>query len=273
MTRSIDAKTSEPVIRFEEVTKSFGDRRRRHVVLNRVSFSIPRGRTTVIAGGSGQGKSVTLKLILGLIRPDSGHIYVDDLDVTTLRGAELRSLRTRFGVLFQGAALFDSLTVFENIALPLRERTRLSEEEIRDRVMATLRQLELDGHEEKFPAQLSGGMKKRVGLARALQLDPEIVLFDEPTTGLDPVMTQEIYELFSRTQKRLGYTAVIVSHDIPKVFDLADRIILLNRGEVDVFNDIEEIVHSTKPYIREFAEMTMGELFGGNSGEKGCADE
>ncbi len=273
MTRSTDANTGEPVIRFEEVTKSFGDRRRRHVVLDRVSFSIPRGRTTVIAGGSGQGKSVTLKLILGLMRPDSGHIYVDDRDVTRLRGEELRNLRTRFGVLFQGAALFDSLTVFENIALPLRERTRLSEEEIRDRVMATLRQLELDGHEEKFPAQLSGGMKKRVGLARALQLEPEIVLFDEPTTGLDPVMTQEIYELFSRTQQRLGYTAVIVSHDIPKVFDLADRIILLNKGEVDVFDDVEEIAHSTKPYIREFAEMTMGYMFGDNSGKKGCGDE
>ncbi len=272
MTRSIEANTSEPVIRFEEVTKSFGDRRRRHVVLDRVTFSIPRGRTTVIAGGSGQGKSVTLKLILGLMRPDSGHIYVDGQDVTILRGAKLRNLRTRFGVLFQGAALFDSLTVFENIALPLRERTRLSEEEIRERVMQTLRQLELDGHEDKFPAQLSGGMKKRVGLARALQLEPEIVLFDEPTTGLDPVMTQEIYELFSRVQQRLGYTAVIVSHDIPKVFDLADRIILLNRGEVDVFNDIEEIGHSTKPYIREFAEMTMGDLFGDNSGKKGCSD-
>ncbi len=269
MTRSIEANTSEPVIRFEEVTKSFGDRRHRHVVLNKVSFAIPGGRTTVIAGGSGQGKSVTLKLILGLMRPDSGHILVDGRDVVTLRGEELRELRTRFGVLFQGAALFDSLTVFENIALPLRERTHLSEEEIRDRVMTTLRQLELDGHEDKFPAQLSGGMKKRVGLARALQLDPEIVLFDEPTTGLDPVMTREIYDLFSRTQQRLGYTAVIVSHDIPQVFELADRIILLNRGEIDVFDDIEEIVHSTKPYIREFAEMTMGEMFGDNCAKKG----
>ncbi len=126
------------------------------------------------------------------------------------------------------------------------------------RVAATLEQLDLTGHEEKFPAQLSGGMKKRVGLARALQLDPEIVLFDEPTTGLDPVMTREIYELFSSTQKRLGYTAVIVSHDIPQIFSLADQIILLNKGELDVFTQVEQIAHSSKPSIREFAKMVMG---------------
>jgi len=250
-----------PAIEFDRVTKSFGERGHRHTVLHAVSFSIPRGKTTVIAGGSGQGKSVTLKLVLGLIRPDSGQILVDGQCVAKLRRNELRALRTKFGVLFQGAALFDSLSVFENIALPLRERTKLSEQEIRQRVMATLEQLELSGHEEKFPAQLSGGMKKRVGLARALQLDPEIVLFDEPTTGLDPVMTRDIYRLFERMQKELGYTAVIVSHDIPKVFDLADQIILLNKGEVDVFTSIEQIRDSKKPYIREFAEMTMGELF------------
>jgi phospholipid/cholesterol/gamma-HCH transport system ATP-binding protein len=251
-------------IEFVRVSKSFGERSHRHTVLHDISFTVPTGKTTVIAGGSGQGKSVTLKLILGLLSPDSGRILVDGQDVTRLRRGELRDLRTKFGVLFQGAALFDSLSVFENIALPLRERTKFSEQEIRQRVMNTLEQLELAGHEEKFPAQLSGGMKKRVGLARALQLDPEIVLFDEPTTGLDPVMTQEIYHLFDRMQKNLGYTAVIVSHDIPKVFDLADQIILLNKGEVDVFTSVEQIRDSQKPYIREFAEMTMGELFTSN---------
>ncbi len=264
MTDPTSTSADMPAIDFIDVTKSFGERSKRHTVLHGISFSIPRGKTTVIAGGSGQGKSVTLKLILGLLRPDSGRILVDGQDVTRLKRRELRALRTRFGVLFQGAALFDSLSVFENIALPLRERTRLSEDEIRSKVMATLEELELSGHEEKFPAQLSGGMKKRVGLARALQLDPEIVLFDEPTTGLDPVMTQEIYQLFERMQKELGYTAVIVSHDIPKVFDLADEIILLNRGEVDVFTSVEQIRDSKKPYIREFAEMTMGELFASN---------
>lgn len=215
----------------------------------------------MIAGGSGQGKSVTLKLILGLLAPDSGRVLVDGVNVPTLKKRALQELRTRFGVLFQGSALFDSLTVFENIALPLRERLKISESEIHSRVFETLEKLELDDHEDKYPAQLSGGMKKRVGLARALQLEPEIVLFDEPTTGLDPVMTKEIYQLFQRMQKRLGYTAVIVSHDIPAVFDLADQIILLNKGEVDVFTDSSEIIHSDKPYIREFAKMTMGDVF------------
>lgn len=263
--------SSDPVaIEFEHVYKSFGERARKHTVLNDISFTIPRGLTTVIAGGSGQGKSVTLKLILGLLYPDSGRVLVDGINVPTLGKRELRRLRTRFGVLFQGSALFDSLTVFENVALPLRERTKFSEEEIRSRVMATLEQLELTGHEDKFPAQLSGGMKKRVGLARALQLEPEIVLFDEPTTGLDPIMTQEIYQLFERMQKELGYTAVIVSHDIPGVFELADQIILLNHGEVDVFHDVNEIVHSKKQYIREFAEMTMGDLFARSGMENRC---
>jgi phospholipid/cholesterol/gamma-HCH transport system ATP-binding protein len=248
---------TEPVIRFIDVSKSFSGPKGRNYVLNKVNFSIPRGMTTVIAGGSGQGKSVTLKLVLGLMQPDSGRIMVDGQDVTQLRGERLRRLRTKFGVLFQGSALFDSLTVFENVAMPLRERLRLKDTEIENRVMKTLEQLELVGHENKFPAQLSGGMKKRVGLARALQLDPEIVLFDEPTTGLDPVMTAEIYDLFSLTHSRIGFTAVIVSHDIPKVFDLADQIVLLNKGEIDVFSSPAEIQFSTKPYIREFAEQAM----------------
>ena len=271
MLESKSSSASETAIEFDQVCKSFGVRRQKHMVLDRISFSIPRGRTTVIAGGSGQGKSVTLKLILGLLYPDSGRVVVEGVNVPSLNKSELRKLRTRFGVLFQGSALFDSLTVFENIALPLRERTKNTEEEIRGKVMGTLDQLELSGHEEKYPAQLSGGMKKRVGLARALQLEPEIVLFDEPTTGLDPVMTGEIYQLFALMQKRLGYTAVIVSHDIPAVFDLADRIVLLNKGEVDVFNDSSEIVQSEKPYIREFAEMTMGELFVHSKKENGIS--
>ncbi|GAB4335195.1 MAG: ABC transporter ATP-binding protein [Desulfobulbaceae bacterium] len=248
---------SEPIIRFVDVTKSFTNSGRRHVVLDRVNFDVPRGKTTVIAGGSGQGKSVTLKLILGLMTADSGRVLVAGQDVGRLRRRELRRLRTRFGVLFQGAALFDSLTVFENVALPLRERLRLGEQEVRERVMTTLEQLELVGHEEKYPAQLSGGMRKRVGLARALQLDPEIVLFDEPTTGLDPIMTNEIYNLFSRTQERIGFTSIIVSHDIPRIFELADRIVLLNRGEIDVFSSPEDIRYSTKPHIRDFVEKTM----------------
>ena len=243
-----------------DVTKSFPGREGSHVVLNKVNFSVPRGKTTVIAGGSGQGKSVTLKLVLGLMRPDSGKIMVAGQNVARLRSRKLRLLRTKFGVLFQGSALFDSLTVFENVALPLRERTRMKTDELTDRVMATLDMLELEGHEDKYPAQLSGGMRKRVGLARALQLDPEIVLFDEPTTGLDPLMTNEIYNLFVQTQKRVGYTAVIVSHDIPKIFNLADQIVILNKGEIDVFASAQEIQLSTKPYIKEFFDSTMSNI-------------
>lgn len=257
MNRRDDIVKPKPAIQFVDVTKSFSGTSERHVVLDEVNFHVPRGKTTVIAGGSGQGKSVTLKLILGLMEVDSGQVLVDDQDVSLLRTSALRKLRTKFGVLFQGSALFDSMTVFENVALPLQERMRLSSAEIQSRVMATLEQLELVGHETKFPAQLSGGMKKRVGLARALQLDPEIVLFDEPTTGLDPLMTNEIYDLFARTQARIGYTSIIVSHDIPKVFNLADQIVLLNRGEIDVFASPDEIQHSTKQNIRDFYQQTM----------------
>ena len=249
-------------VEFIDVVKSFPAKDGgRQVVLDAVNFSIPKGKTTVVAGRSGQGKSVTLKLILGLMAVDSGSIRVDGDDVTRLSGKRLTELRTHFGVLFQGAALFDSLTVFENVALPLRERTRMSEDEIRSTVAATLGQLELTGHDEKYPAQLSGGMRKRVGLARALQLGPEILLFDEPTTGLDPVMTRDIYDLFTRTQEQLGYTSIIVSHDIPKVFNLADQVIILNQGKMDVFTAPEQIQLSDKPYIQDFVKTTMGEIY------------
>jgi phospholipid/cholesterol/gamma-HCH transport system ATP-binding protein len=249
-------------IEFKNVEKSFiREDGQRQVILDKVNFTIPTGKTTVIAGGSGQGKSVTLKLVLGLMQVDGGQIFVDGKESTRIRGRELEELRTHFGVLFQGAALFDSLTLFENVALPLRERTKKTEKEIREQVLSTLDQLELLGHEEKFPAQLSGGMKKRAGLARALQLKPEIMLFDEPTTGLDPVMTQEIYHLFARTQKQVGYTSIIVSHDIPKVFNLADQVIVLSSGGMDIFTSPEAIQWSQKPHIKEFVKTTMGEIY------------
>jgi len=256
-------------IEFKAVEKSFvRDDGSRQVILDKVNFEIPAGKTTVIAGGSGQGKSVTLKLILGLMAADGGRILVGGDDVTHVRGRKLKELRSNFGVLFQGAALFDSMTVFENIALPLRERTKKSEAEIKNQVLSSLEQLELLGHEDKFPAQLSGGMKKRAGLARALQLNPEIMLFDEPTTGLDPVMTQEIYQLFARTQAQIGYTSIIVSHDIPKIFNLADQVIVLNGGKMDVFPSPEAIQWSQKPHIREFVKTTMGEIYQSHLVEK-----
>jgi len=253
---------SQAAIEFKNVTKSFvkGDGSVQHI-LDNVNFAIPSGKTTVIAGGSGQGKSVTLKLVLRLMEADSGQIVIHGDDVTRVRGKKLEALRTQFGVLFQGGALFDSLTVFENVALPLRERTSKSEEEISEQVNASLAQFELTGHEGKYPAQLSGGMQKRVGLARAMQLQPSIMLFDEPTTGLDPVMTQEIYHLFARTQASFGFTSVIVSHDIPKIFNLADQVIVLDEGRMDVFDNPEEIQWSEKEHIKDFVKTTMGEIY------------
>ena len=249
-------------IEFIDVVKTFPQKGGGvQTVLDGVSFTIPKGQTTVIAGRSGQGKSVTLKLVLGLMHADGGTILVDGQDITRLGGRELERVRTRFGVLFQGAALFDSMSVYENVALPLRERTAKSEDEIRELVLTGLEQLELRGHENKYPAQLSGGMRKRVGLARALQLNPDIMLFDEPTTGLDPVTTQDIYRLFARTQAQVGFTSVIVSHDIPKVFNLADQVIILNQGSMEVFANPEEIQWSPNTEIQDFVRNTMGEIY------------
>jgi phospholipid/cholesterol/gamma-HCH transport system ATP-binding protein len=256
-------------IEFIHVTKSFAKRDGGvQFVLDDVNFSIPTGKTTVIAGGSGQGKSVTLKIILGLMRVDSGSVLINGKDVTWAKGRNLENIRTQFGVLFQGSALFDSLTVYENVALPLRERTTKNEQEIRHQVSATLEQFELAGHEDKYPAQLSGGMQKRVGLARAMQLEPAIMLFDEPTTGLDPVMSMEIYHLFARTQTLFGFTSIIVSHDIPKIFNLADQVIVLNNGKMDLFASPEEIQWSEKPHIREFVKTTMGDIYQSHLVEK-----
>lgn len=248
---------SEPIIRFEGVEKSFGTQR----VLDGVDFAIEAGRTTVIAGASGQGKSVTLKLILGLLKPDQGRIMVRGRDISRMNSRQLNEARMAFGVLFQGAALLDSLSVFDNVALPLEERTKLSQVEVRNKVMTTLEQLGLAGHEDKFPAQLSGGMKKRVGLARALQLQPEIMLFDEPTTGLDPEKSMEIYQLFLETQQKFGYTSVIVSHDIPKIFNLADQVIIMGKGKATTFASPEDIQRSSDPETRDFVRITMGDIY------------
>lgn len=248
---------SQVIIQFKDVTKSFGEQ----TILDKVNLTINSGKTTVIAGPSGQGKSVTMKLILGLLRPDSGQILVGGKDISKMRLKALNEVRTQFGVLFQGSALLDSLTVFANVALPLEERTKLGSDEIRERVLAVLAQLGLTGHEEKFPAQLSGGMRKRVGLARALMLQPEIMLFDEPTTGLDPENSLEIYKLFLETQRKFGYTSIIVSHDIPKIFNLADQVILVNKGKLTTFASPEDIQQSDIPEVQSFVQYTMGNIY------------
>ncbi len=244
-------------IRLIDIHKSFGTQ----AVLRGVNLDVERGATTVICGESGQGKSVLLKHILGLLTSDRGKVLVEGEDISRLRGAALNHLRTRFGVLFQGVALFDSMTVFDNIALPLRERSRLSEPEVKVKVEKSLQMMDLEDSAEKFPGQLSGGMKKRVGLARALQLEPDILLFDEPTTGLDPVKSHDVYQLFFATQKRLGYTSVIVSHDIPKIFNLADKIAILHEGQVRACMAPAELQRSQDPFVRDFIIRVMGRAY------------
>jgi phospholipid/cholesterol/gamma-HCH transport system ATP-binding protein len=247
----------EPVIQLTDVKKRFGSQN----VLKGVNLSIFTGKTTVIVGASGQGKSLIIKHILGLVKPDNGRVLVYGKDINKIRKRELKEIRTHFGVLFQNAALFDSMTVFDNVALPLRERTKKKEEEIKSVVNEQLKMMELDGSNDKYPAQLSGGMRKRVGLARALVMNPEIVFFDEPTTGLDVALSNEMYRVFFRTQTRLGYTAVIVSHDVPKILKLADYVALMQDGVIQGNLPPEDFQISGIPAIREFVQKTMGYIY------------
>jgi len=247
----------EPVIELVGVEKSFGAQ----VVLRGVDMVVEAGKTTVIVGPSGEGKSVILKHMLGLMRPDRGEVRLFGHDLARLRGGRLRQVRTRFGVLFQGVALFDSMTVFDNVALPLRERTTAKHREVRDRVMERLALMDLHDVEHKYPAQLSGGMQKRVGLARALVLDPDVVFFDEPTTGLDAARSNEVYRVFYKSQQELGYAAVIVSHDVPKIFKLADRVVLLSQGVLHGGTSPEAFQRSSDPVVRGFVETTMGHIY------------
>lgn len=240
-----------------DVWKSYGSQQ----VLKGVNLTIAENKTTVIVGGSGQGKSQIIKHILGLIRPDSGKVVVFGQDISRANSREMKKIRMNFGVLFQSVALFDSMTIYDNVALPLRERTKKTENEIRDIVEEKLEIMDVKGTNLKYPPQLSGGMQKRVGLARALVLDPKIIFFDEPTTGLDVKKSNEIYRVFYRTQEKLNYTAVIVSHDVPKIFKLADYVALLSGGQVQGCLTPEEFQFSDNPEIREFVETTMGPLY------------
>ncbi len=215
---------SAPVIRFEHVSMQFGAQ----PVLRDIGVDIPRGQTIAVIGESGCGKTVFLKLIIGLLRPTAGRVLFHDQALADLPDWEQTRQRLRFGFLFQGAALFDSLTVFENIALGLREKSRLGEAKIRDQVMQRLREVGLQpGIEGRKPAELSGGMKKRVGLARALALEPEVMLYDEPTTGLDPIMSDVINDLVLQTRRRHPVTSIVVTHDMRTVRKVADRVVML----------------------------------------------
>ncbi len=241
-----------PIIEFENVHKAF----RGQKVLDGLNLTIARGQTTVIIGRSGGGKSVTLKHMIGLMKPDRGRLLVDGEDIATMGKKDLNRVRARFGMLFQEGALFDSMTVAENVAFPLAEHTTLSASEIDARVSEMLGLVGLPGIEEKMPSELSGGMRKRVGLARALIRDPEIVLFDEPTSGLDPIMADAIDTLILETQRQSGRTYVVISHDIQATFKIAHHIAMLYEGRIIAYGSPEEMRANPNPFLGQFLRGT-----------------
>jgi phospholipid/cholesterol/gamma-HCH transport system ATP-binding protein len=245
--------TGPAMIRLHRVMKSFDSQ----VVLNNLTMDVPAGKITSIIGPSGEGKSVLLKHMIGLLKPDSGEVVADGDVISSMRGSSLNQAREKFGMLFQNAALFDSMTVFENVAFPLEEKTRLSPAEIRERVHEALAHVGLKGIDKKYPDMLSGGMKKRVGLARALLLNPKIILFDEPTTGLDPIICRAIHQLIKDTHRRFGYTAVIVSHEIPEIFEISDQVAMLYRGQIIEQGKPRDIQHSSHPVVRQFISGSL----------------
>lgn len=246
----------QTLIRFEDVHIAFG----RNKVLCGLNLTIAQGETITIIGGSGSGKSVTLKLLLGVLKPDRGRIFFEGKDVTAMHEKELIEMRKKIGMLFQGSALFDSLNVKENIAYPLREHYDYSEPEL-DRIIAKkLALVGLDGIEAMMPSDLSGGMKKRVGLARAIASDPKMILYDEPTTGLDPTNTQRINHLIQEMQKKLRVTSVVVTHDMGSAFQVSDRLSLLKDGKICFVGTAEETRRSNDATVRQFIEGKMGEL-------------
>jgi phospholipid/cholesterol/gamma-HCH transport system ATP-binding protein len=242
--------TGKHIVRLSGVAKAF----ERKPVLTGVDLDIARGETLVVIGRSGCGKSVLLKHITGLITPDAGEIFFEEEDITRFSRKKLFQMRMHFGMLFQGGALFDSLTVGENVALPLRRHTTLGEDEIRRRVCGRLELVGLTDVYDRYPAEMSGGMKKRVGLARAVVMDPAIVLYDEPTTGLDPIMADVINGLIRDLQRELDITSVVVTHDMKSAYRVADRIAMLYEGKIVHSGTPEEVRETANPVLRQFVE-------------------
>lgn len=236
------------MIKLIDLRKSFNG----HEVLSGVDLSVRDTEAVTVIGKSGCGKSVLLKHIIGILRPDSGSVVIDGADLTSLDRSGLNRVRKKLGVLFQGGALFDSLTVFGNIAFQLREKTTLSKGEIRDRVIQALEDVGLKGMGHKRPSELSGGMKKRTGLARALITEPSIVLFDEPTTGLDPVSKRSIQRLIITTREKYHYTAVVISHEVPDIFEITDKVAMLYNGKIEEYGTPQEIINSSNPVVKQF---------------------
>ena len=243
------------MIEIKNLTKNFQG----HKVLDHLNLTIQTGETMVIIGRSGVGKSVLLKHIIGILKPDSGQVLIDGQDITALDDRELNKVRLKFGMLFQGAALFDSLTVGENVGFPLTEHTLQSEEEVDEHVKQALELVGLAGIDDLKPAELSGGMKKRVGLARAISMKPSIVLYDEPTTGVDPIMGDAINELILDLRDKLKVTSVAVTHDMTSAYKIADRIAMLYKGEIITIGTPEEIKNTTDPIVHQFI---TGEAWG-----------
>jgi phospholipid/cholesterol/gamma-HCH transport system ATP-binding protein len=242
----------EAHIQIRGLHKSFGDNK----ILNGVDLNLYRGKINMIIGGSGCGKSVLLKHMVALMDPDAGAIFVDGQNIIGKDDFELRSVRRKFGMLFQYSALFDSMTVLDNIAFPMREHTKLNEKEIRTQIEAQLSVLHLASAIDKFPSELSGGMRKRVALARALALRPQILLFDEPTSGLDPILTKEIDDLIVEVAKREKVTCIIISHDIVSVFRMSDYVSMLHEGKIVASGTPRAVTKSEHPAVREFIELS-----------------
>lgn len=239
-----------PIIRFENVAKVLGGK----TILERVSFDVKQGETFVIVGPSGAGKSVTLKHMVRLLTPDNGRVMVGEEEISDATGGALEALRTRFGYLFQGGALLAWLNVFENVALPLREKTALGEEEIRDRVDKTLAMVELKDDGAKLPSEISGGMRKRAGLARAIVHEPQIVLYDEPTSGLDPVTSRTIDALIEKLRATKNVTSVVVTHDLHSALSIGTRIAMLHGGSIVELSTPAEFIASEQPAVVGFLE-------------------
>ena len=238
------------MIQLVDVHKAFGPKR----VIQGFTLDVNEGETMVIIGYSGTGKSVAIKHIVGLLEPDSGTVFVDGLEVPRLRRKELYDLRARIGYVFQFAALFDSLTIGENVAMGLRKQGTLTEPEIAARVEEALDLVDLPGVADRFPAELSGGMRKRVGIARAIALRPKYLLYDEPTTGLDPVTSAVINELMIRMRERLGVTSIVITHDMKSAYDVGTRIAMLYEGRVRWVGTVDEIRETDDPVVRQFIE-------------------
>lgn len=228
--------------------KSFNNKK----VLQGVNLHIERGETMVVIGGSGSGKSVLIKHVIGLLNPDEGSVLVDGVDISHLKENDLNELRKKFGMLFQGAALFDSLSVWENVGFGLMQHTDLSKEEIREKAKGKLEIVGLKGVEDLMPSELSGGMRKRVGLARAIAMDPQIMLYDEPTTGLDPIMADAINDLIIEMKKKLNVTGIAITHDMVSAYKISDRIAMLFQGQILEVGTADEIKRSENPIVHQF---------------------